>query len=83
MKLDLPSFFLGYGAGAATVLLGKRLRPVLLELATAGYRLADTITSRLAMKTEDVEDLFAEAKARARNRAAHDGPGARPEPTTH
>nr|QKW93817.1 hypothetical protein [Vitiosangium cumulatum] len=66
MKFDLPSFLLGYGAGATTVFLGKRLRPLLLELATLLYRFSDTVMAKAAMKQEDLEDLLAEARARAR-----------------
>lgn len=68
MRFDLPSFLLGYGAGASTVLLGKRLRPLLLELATVVYRFTDSVVSRVAVKQEDFEDLLAEARARARRR---------------
>jgi hypothetical protein len=67
MKFHWPSFLLGYGAGAASALLGKRLRPLLLEVATAGYRLVDSIVARAATQREDVEDILAEARARARN----------------
>ena len=73
MKFDLPSFLLGYGAGATTVLLGKRLRPLLLELATVVYRFSDSVMAKAAVKQEDLEDLMAEARARARRR---------PEPTS-
>ncbi len=68
MKFDLPSFLLGYGAGAGTVLLGKRLRPLLLELATVVYRFTDSVMAKAAVKQEDFEDLLAEARARARRR---------------
>ncbi|WP_338263319.1 hypothetical protein [Corallococcus caeni] len=66
MKFDLPSFLMGYGAGAGTMLLGKHLRPLLMEVATAAYRFVDRVAARAAMKQEDLEDLLAEAKARAR-----------------
>ncbi|WP_223637960.1 hypothetical protein [Corallococcus sp. EGB] len=66
MKFDLPSFLLGYGAGAGTVLATKHLRPLAVELATAAYRFLDMMAARAAMKQEDIEDLLAEAKARAR-----------------
>lgn len=69
MKFHWPSFLLGYGAGAGTVLLGKQLRPLALEIATAGYRFFDALMARTAMKKEDVEDIFAEARARARGNA--------------
>lgn len=68
MKFHWQSFLLGYGAGAGTVLLGKQLRPLLLEVATAGYRFVDAILARSTMKKEDLEDLFAEARARARGK---------------
>lgn len=66
MKFDLPSFLLGYGAGVGTMLVGRHLRPLLVEVAAAGYRFVDLVASRVAMKEEDLEDLLAEAKARAR-----------------
>ncbi len=66
MKFDLSSFLLGYGAGVGTMLVSKRLRPLLVEVATAAYRFADAVAARAAMKQEDLEDLLAEAKARAR-----------------
>ena len=69
MKFDLPSFLLGYGAGAGTVLMSKRLRPLLLELATILYRFTDSVMAKAAMKQEDLEDLLAEARARARRPA--------------
>ena len=72
MKLHLPSFVLGFGAGAASAVLYKRARPLLLELATAGYRLADAVTAKLAMRREDLEDLLAEARARARRVVGRD-----------
>jgi hypothetical protein len=69
MKFDLPSFLLGYGAGASTILLGKRLRPLLLEVATTLYRFSDAVLAKASMKQEDFEDLLAEARARARRHA--------------
>ncbi len=42
MKFDLPSFLLGSGVGASAMLLRKRLRPVLLELATIFYRFVES-----------------------------------------
>ncbi len=70
MRFHFPSFALGYGAGAGSVLLAKHLRPVLLELATAGYRFVDAVVARTAMKKEDLEDLVAEARAKAHGKAA-------------
>lgn len=68
MKFDLPSFLLGYGAGAGTVLASRHLRPLVVEVAAAGYRFVDMVIARAAMKHEDLDDLMAEAKARARGR---------------
>lgn len=66
MKFDLPSFLLGSGAAASTMLLGKRLRPVLLELATFLYRATDSVLARTSMKQEDLEELLFKARTRAR-----------------
>jgi hypothetical protein len=66
MRFHLPSFLIGYGAGAATVLAGRHLRPVLVEVAAAVYSLADAVAARVAVFQEDVDDVLAEAKARAR-----------------
>ncbi|RKI72887.1 hypothetical protein D7X55_06425 [Corallococcus sp. AB049A] len=68
MKFDLPSFLLGYGAGAGTVLASRHLRPLAVEVASAAYRFVDLVIARVAMKQEDFDDLLAEAKARARGR---------------
>ncbi len=76
MRFHLPSFMLGYGAGAVSVLAGKRLRPFALEVATAVYGIVDAVAARVAMKREDLEDLLAEARERAR--AARRGPAAAP-----
>ncbi len=66
MRFHWPSFLLGYGAGALSALLAKQLRPVVTELATAVYEVSDAIAARAAMWWEDVDDVVAEAKARAR-----------------
>lgn len=68
MKLDLPSFLLGCGAGASTLLFGKRLRPFLLEVATVLYRVADSAIARASMSQEDLSHRVAEARARAQTR---------------
>ncbi|QRK12517.1 hypothetical protein JQX13_22315 [Archangium violaceum] len=66
MKFDLPSFLLGSGAAASAVLFGKRLRPVLLDLATLLYRATDSVLARTPMKQEHLEELLFNARARAR-----------------
>ncbi len=70
MKLPLSSFLLGYGVGACTVLLGRRLSPLLLEVVTAIYRLADTVVVKATMKQENLANLLAEARGRARHASA-------------
>lgn len=68
MKLDLPSFLLGCGAGASTLLFGKRLRPILLEVATVLYRFTDSVVARASMNQQALSHLVAEARARAQMR---------------
>jgi len=68
MKLDVPSFLLGAALGAGAVALAPRLRPIALEIASSLVKLGDAITVRIARGREGLEDLWAEAKARARHR---------------
>ncbi len=63
--LHVPSFFIGYLSGAATVLLARRFGPAFSELAAAGYGLVDSLSAALASGIEDVEDMLAEARSRA------------------
>lgn len=67
MRFHLPSYLLGVATGASGAALAARLRPVVLEIATACYRIADLAMVRVARTREDVSDLLAEARARARN----------------
>ena len=66
MRFHLPSFLIGCAVGAAAVVALPRLRPIAEELATAAYKLYDAAMARVAAAREDVEDFFAEARARAR-----------------
>jgi hypothetical protein len=66
--LHLPSFLIGVGVGVGGATMGHRLRPAALEIATTFYRLSDTLMVRVARTREDLADLLAEAKARARRR---------------
>ena len=66
MNFHWPSFLLGYGAGIASTLVAQRLRPVLTELASAGFEMFEAAAAKLAMSREDIDDILAEAKARAR-----------------
>jgi hypothetical protein len=70
MFFHLPSFMLGYAAGLATGLVVPRLRPVAVELATSLHKFATEVAVRAAAVREDVEDLWAEACARAGRPAA-------------
>lgn len=70
MRFHLPSFLLGCVAGASARALAPRLRPVAVELVAVGYRIRDALGTRVARRREDVEDLFAEARARAAALAA-------------
>jgi hypothetical protein len=66
MRFHWPSFLLGYGAGLGSAAVSERLRPLALEIATTLYRAADGLAAQLVMKREDLQDLLAEARARAR-----------------
>jgi hypothetical protein len=65
MRFHLPSFLLGCVAGATVKTLGPRVRPVAVEVATAFYQLLDVLRGHVARRREDLEDLLAEARARA------------------
>jgi hypothetical protein len=67
MKLHPGSFVLGFAVAGVGALLGPRLRPILVDLATASYRSLDRLAGRLSIAREDLEDLLAEARARARS----------------
>jgi hypothetical protein len=74
MKLHVPSFVLGLGVGAGGAAIAPRLRAVALEIATTFYRLGDAVVVKVARGREDLSDLLAEAKARARERATFERP---------
>ncbi len=68
MRFHLPSFLLGAITGASGAALAPRLRPIALELATGAYRVFDAAMLRVARGRENVSDLLAEARARARGK---------------
>jgi len=70
MKLHVPSFLIGVAAGASGAKVAPRLRAVVLEIATTAYKLGDAVIVRIARSREDLSDLLAEAKARARGQLA-------------
>lgn len=65
MRFHFPSFLIGYAAGTTTVLLGRELKPIAIEGATAMYQLWDALWARAATLGEDIEDILVEARARA------------------
>jgi hypothetical protein len=71
VKLDFSSFLLGCGVGASSFLLGKHLRPLLLEAATIVYRLQERLMAGTPMGQEALAVLLAEARARACLRGSH------------
>jgi hypothetical protein len=73
MRFHLPSFLLGVATGASGAALAPRLRPLVLEIATDCYRVLDAAMLRLARGREDVADLLAEARARARGKLRKNG----------
>jgi hypothetical protein len=80
VRFHLPSLVLGCIVGGGAVRLAPSLRPLAVELAATGYRLADAVRAQAARRREDVEDLLAEARARAnalRARVTHKGRWAR------
>ena len=66
MRLHLPSFIFGAVVGATGAAIAPRLRPVALEIATVFYQLVDRTMVQIARGREDISDLLAEARARAR-----------------
>ena len=66
MRFHFTSFMIGVGVGAAGVVVGRHLRPVAVEFAKAAYQISDALSARVAIMQEDVEDMLAEARARAR-----------------
>lgn len=80
MNFHWPSFLLGYGAGIVSTVVAQRMRPVLTELASAGFELLEAVAAKMAMTREDLDDIVAEARARARGGAADDAAEAEPAP---
>jgi hypothetical protein len=69
MRFHFTSFALGVGVGVAAVVLGRHLKPVFIEVATAAFEVSDAVAARVAMVQEDFEDMVAEARERARQAA--------------
>ena len=69
MRFHLPSFALGFGAGAASVTVARGVRPLIVALATAIVRGIDSLAAHMASLQEDVDDLVAQSRARAHTRS--------------
>jgi hypothetical protein len=70
MRFHVPSFVLGFMTGVTAKAVAPRVRPVALEIATAAFRFARAVTTHATRRREDLEDLLAEARARARGETA-------------
>ena len=70
MRFHFPSYLLGVATGASGAALAPRIRPIAVEIATACYRAADAVLVRFARTRENLSDLLAEARARARGQIA-------------
>jgi hypothetical protein len=68
MTFHFPSFFLGVVVGASGARAWDRLRPIAVELASAGYELGESLWTRVSTFQEDAEDVFAEARGRVDRR---------------
>jgi len=66
MRFHLPSYLLGVATGASGAALAPRIRPIVVEIVTGCYRIADGVMLRVVRGRENLSDLFAEARARAR-----------------
>jgi len=80
MRFHLPSYLFGVATGAGGAALAPRLRPIALEIATGCYRFADVVMVRFARSRENVSDLLAEARARARDKIGRGRPDLRSVP---
>jgi len=69
MRFHLPSFALGFGAGAASATVARGVRPLILALGTAIVRGVDSLAAHMDTLQEDVDDLVAESRARAYTRS--------------
>lgn len=74
LKIDPLSFASGYVAGVATALLARRLRPVLVELLAVAFAGLEGVAYAAHVEKERFEDIVAEARHRARERAAETRP---------
>lgn len=64
-----PSFLIGVGGALAVFAARRHVRPVLVELASAGLHLGKIAFALVDRQREHAEDLWAEVEERARQRA--------------
>jgi hypothetical protein len=89
MKFHSPSFLMGFAGAAVVMASAKRLRPVVVEVASLGLHFARLGRAVVERQRESAEDLWAEVeeKARLRGRAKRRDTGRRQgeaaSPTTH
>ena len=69
MRFHLPSFALGFGAGAASATVVRGVRPLVAAVGTAIVRGIDSLAAHMVTLQEDVDDLVAESRARAYTRS--------------
>ena len=69
MRFHLPSFALGFGAGAASVTFARGVRPLVVVLGTAIVRGIDSLAAHMATLQEDADELVAASRARAHMRS--------------
>jgi hypothetical protein len=68
MKFHPPSFVMGVAGAAAVVASAKRLRPVIVEIASLGLHFARLGRAVIERQRESAEDLWAEVEDKARQR---------------
>jgi hypothetical protein len=78
MTFHFGSFAIGYAAGLGTAAVAPRLRRLGVSLATVAFRVVDGFAVRAARKREDLEDILAEARARARTHRGDDDTAGNP-----
>jgi len=68
MKFHPPSFVIGFAGAAVVMGTAKRLRPVIVEIASLGLHFARLGRAVVERQRESAEDLWAEVEEKARQR---------------
>jgi hypothetical protein len=74
MRIHFGSFLLGVVVGATGATIAHKFRPVAVEILALGFQAADALRTRAALAREALEDLAAEARARARRTVSAEAP---------